>query len=108
MLMPLSLPTAHSLTGAGLPFGQPQVMTRAAQHQPPLDPAQQSIGVQPGDFDWIRDSDLQLLSDNLGEDGFPPLGNTNLYAEDTALPSLNDIESWWDSPEGNTFGGSSL
>ncbi|RAH81369.1 Zn(II)2Cys6 transcription factor [Aspergillus japonicus CBS 114.51] len=105
--MPLSLPTAHSLTAAGLPFGQPQVMTRAAQHIP-VDPAQQSVTVQPGDFDWIRDSDLQLLSDNLGEDGFPPLGNTNLYAEDTALPSLNDIESWWDSPEGNTFGGPSL
>ncbi|RAL15830.1 transcription factor domain-containing protein [Aspergillus homomorphus CBS 101889] len=106
--MPLSLPTAHSLAATGLPLGEPQLQTRSAQHQQPVDPVQSLTTCQPGDFDWIRDSDLQLLSDNLGEDGFPPLGNTNLYAEDATLPSLNDIESWWDSPEGNTFGGTSL
>ncbi|PYH41015.1 transcription factor domain-containing protein [Aspergillus saccharolyticus JOP 1030-1] len=104
--MPLSIPTAHSLAAAGMPLA-PQVGGQSVQ--PPLvDPAPPLTACQPGDFDWIRDSELQLLGDTLGEEGFPPLGNTNLYAENGTLPSLNDIESWWDSPEGNAFGGSSL
>ncbi|PYI11291.1 fungal-specific transcription factor [Aspergillus sclerotiicarbonarius CBS 121057] len=104
--IPMSLPTAPSLTGAGLSFNQPQSQRRPGQ--PSLDPSQQLGACQPGDLGWIRESDLQLLSENLGDSGFPQSGTTNSYGDDPDLPSLADIEPWWDSPNVNTFGGPSL
>ncbi|PYH91052.1 fungal-specific transcription factor [Aspergillus ellipticus CBS 707.79] len=101
----LSLPTASSLTTTGFSFNSSQSQRRPGQLH--LEPTQQLGACQAGDLDWIRDSDLQLLSENLGDSGFPQLGNKNPYGDDTALPSLTDIEPWWDSPNGNTFGGSS-
>lgn len=92
--------TATSQAATAVP-NQPQP---SGQH--PLDTTQQ-IGV-PGEFDWIRNSDLQLLSGNFGDNSFSQLGNVNTFGEDPALPSLSDIEPWWDTPNGNTFGGSSL
>ncbi|GAB1202996.1 hypothetical protein APSETT445_001621 [Aspergillus pseudonomiae] len=82
---------------------QPQAQP-SGQH--PLDTTQQ-IGV-PGEFDWIRNSDLQLLSGNFGDSSFSQLGNVNTFGEDPTLPSLSDIEPWWDTPGGNTFPGPSL
>ncbi|KAE8340092.1 hypothetical protein BDV24DRAFT_152290 [Aspergillus arachidicola] len=100
---PVSATAASQATPAvpNQPQSQPQP---SGQH--PLD-ATQPIGV-PGEFDWIRNSDLQLLSGNFGDSSFSQLGNVNTFGEDTALPSLSDIEPWWDTPNGNTFGGSSL
>ena len=104
--IPLTLPTTSSLTGASLSFNQPQSQRRPGQSS--FDPSQQLGACQPGDLDWIRDSDLQLLSENLGDSGFSQPGNTASYGDDPALPSLADIEPWWDSSNVNTFGGSSL
>jgi len=72
---------------------------------PPLNQAHLS-----GDIDWIRNSDLQLLSEGLANDQFPQIpGNSVSYAETSSIPSLADIEPWWESPNGaTTFGGSSL
>ncbi|KAE8328584.1 fungal-specific transcription factor domain-containing protein [Aspergillus sergii] len=100
---PVSATAASQATTAvpNQPQSQPQP---SGQH--PLD-ATQHIGV-PGEFDWIRNSDLQLLSGNFGDNSFSQLGNVNTFGEDPALPSLSDIEPWWDTPNGNTFGGSSL
>lgn len=64
-----------------------------------------------GEIDWIRNPELQLLAGGLA-DSHPvsQMGaNEASYAEAEALPSLADIEPWWDSPNGTTtFGGSSL
>ncbi|QMW27634.1 hypothetical protein G4B84_002923 [Aspergillus flavus NRRL3357] len=100
---PVSATAASQATTAvpNQPQSQPQP---SGQH--PLD-ATQHIGV-PGEFDWIRNSDLQLLSGNFGDSSFSQFGNVNTFGEDPALPSLSDIEPWWDTPNGNTFGGSSL
>ncbi|PWY86812.1 fungal-specific transcription factor [Aspergillus heteromorphus CBS 117.55] len=103
----ISLPPAIPLAAAGLSFNSSQSM-RGPGQQPSLDPTAQLGACQPGDLDWIRDSDLQLLSEDPGDGGFPQLGKISSYGDDSALPNLTDIEPWWDSPNGNTFGGSSL
>lgn len=81
------------------PSTQPQAIP------PPLNQAHLS-----GDINWIRNSDLQLLSEGLTDDQFPQIpGNPASYAEASTIPSLADIEPWWESPNGTTtFGGSSL
>ena len=80
------------------------------QTQQPPQPQQQHTTCQPGDMEWIRNSDLQLLSEGLADNQFPQIGgNAASYAEASTIPSLADIEPWWDSPNGTTsFGGSSL
>lgn len=80
------------------------------QTQQPPQPQQQHTTCQPGDMEWIRNSDLQLLSEGLADNQFPQMGgNAASYAEASTIPSLADIEPWWDSPNGTTsFGGSSL
>ncbi|KAF7594194.1 hypothetical protein BBP40_009897 [Aspergillus hancockii] len=74
--------------------------------QQPLDPTQQ-MGIS-GEYDWIRNSDIQLLAGSLGDNGFSQMGNISSFGEDPALPSLSGIEPWWDSPNVNAFGGTSL
>jgi hypothetical protein len=80
-------------------------------------PAQQSLNqsqsqrfgaCQPGDLDWIRDSDFQLLAENLGDGRLAQMGTGNQFEGENVLPSLSDIEPWWDAPNGHTLGGSSL
>lgn len=80
------------------------------QTQQPPQSQQQHTTCQPGDMEWIRNSDLQLLSEGLADNQFPQIGgNAASYAEASTIPSLADIEPWWDSPNGTTsFGGSSL
>ena len=104
--------TPPSITGAPKPTqtqAPPQVTP-----QPPTQPQQQQqrTTCQPGDIEWIRNSDLQLLSEGLADNQFPQMGGGNAaasYAEASTIPSLADIEPWWDSPNGTTsFGGSSL
>lgn len=66
---------------------------------------------QPGEIDWIRNPEFQLLASGLVDSHrVPQVGADEVsYAEPEALPSLADIEPWWDSPNGTTtFGGSSL
>ncbi|KAL4895370.1 fungal-specific transcription factor [Aspergillus ambiguus] len=87
---------------AGLASSQSQ------SHSQPLDPTQQAGACQPGDFDWIRSSDLQLLSGVFDDSGVSNVGNVSQYGEDPTLPGLSDIEPWWDSPKGNDYGGSGL
>ncbi|KAL5357476.1 fungal-specific transcription factor domain-containing protein [Aspergillus floccosus] len=87
---------------ASVPTSHPQLPLQ------PLDPTQQAGACQPGDFDWIRSSDLQLLSGNFDEGAISSVGNVQQYGEDPTLPNLSDIEPWWDSPGGNGFGGPSL
>ncbi|KAL2839180.1 Zn(II)2Cys6 transcription factor [Aspergillus pseudoustus] len=67
---------------------------------------------------WIRDSDLGLLPDTIADPmgtapvgttipGIPRVansdgtGNPDVDDVDVGLPSLSDIDPWWDSPEGN-------
>ncbi|KAH8427758.1 fungal specific transcription factor domain-containing protein [Aspergillus melleus] len=74
----------------------------------PLDPSRQPGACQPGEFDWIRNSDLQLLSGALDNPGLGQLGGANAFGDDPTMPSLSDIEPWWDSPPGNGLGNGSL
>lgn len=77
------------------------------QQPPPSD--QSSLQPQSqGDLDWIRNSDFQLLSGSLGDGGFPQLLDPNSFTDPTGLPNVAEIESWWQSPDGNAFGGSSI
>lgn len=103
MNYPFTMPM-NSLQAPGALSGQTDPLQAAA----PLDPTRQPGACQPGDFDWIRNSDLQLLSGALDDAGLGQLGGTNAYGEDPTLPSLSDIEPWWDSPNGNGIGGGSL
>ncbi|KAK1146372.1 hypothetical protein N8T08_003159 [Aspergillus melleus] len=74
----------------------------------PLDPSRQPGACQPGEFDWIRNSDLQLLSGALEDPGLGQLGGANAFGDDPTMPSLSDIEPWWDSPPGDGLGNGSL
>ncbi|KAJ5825686.1 hypothetical protein N7474_002824 [Penicillium riverlandense] len=75
-----------------------------SHHQFPAAPS------QAGDFDWIRNSDLHLLSENIGTGGnsngaghlsSPPFEN------DGTIPDLGDMsEPWWASNANSGFGGS--
>lgn len=97
--------TPPSVTGA-----QPSTQPQTSQAMPPPVDLAQQPSCQPGDIDWIRNSDLQILSDGLADGQFPQItGNPTSYAEASTIPSLADIEPWWESPNGTTtFGGSSL
>ncbi|KAL2866650.1 transcription factor domain-containing protein [Aspergillus lucknowensis] len=62
---------------------------------------------------WIRDSDLSILPDDNGGTttalAFSGMdGNPNPEVDEVGLPSLSDMEPWWDSPDGNiaAFGSS--
>lgn len=88
------MPSTHNLP-------HPQAQSQAAQQ------SQRFGACQPGDLDWIRDSDFQLLAENLGDGRLAQMGTGNQFEGENVLPSLSDIEPWWDAPN-NTFGGSSL
>lgn len=65
------------------------------------------------EFDWIRTSDLNLLSGAQGPGTDPNfLGgiSTAQFPDDASmLPDLGDIEGWWGSPNGNSgLGGPNL
>lgn len=79
----------------------------APQRQEPPDESQ----FTPGDIDWMRSPDIQLLAGDLADHSQVPALDPTAgapYAEaEPDLPSLADIEPWWDSPNGTTtFGGS--
>lgn len=69
-----------------------------------------------GDIDWMRSPDLHLLPGDLADhagqvpslDPAATAAAAAPYVEaEPDLPSLADIEPWWDSPNGTTtFGGS--
>jgi hypothetical protein len=68
---------------------------------------------QPGDLDWIRNSDLNLLSDTHDSGGnVHPMASisTPQFSNDIGmLPDLGDMDGWWGSPNGNSgLGGSSI
>lgn len=103
---------------ATTPSQQPPILIPQRQQQP-LNQPHLTTTCHAGEIDWIRNSDLHLLSDGLTDTQFPQLGaaasanaNTNANAagaeaEASTIPSLADIEPWWDSPNGTTsFGGS--
>lgn len=95
------------------PFTMPSTSSafdKSLQHPSPADQSPlQSLNPQnQGDLDWIRNSDFQLLSGSLGDGGFPQLLDPNSFTDAAGLPNVAEIESWWDSPDGNTFGGSSI
>ncbi|KAJ5525558.1 hypothetical protein N7494_012208 [Penicillium frequentans] len=69
--------------------------------------AQQPFSAQQqGDFDWVRNSDLNILP---GSHGFGADRNTlgNITApqfsgDPSMLPDLGDMEGWWGSPNGSS------
>lgn len=97
-----NMPSTHNIS-------QPQSQTRQPAQQSLNQSQSQRFGAcQPGDLDWIRDSDFQLLAENLGDGRLAQMGTGNQFEGENVLPSLSDIEPWWDSPNGHNFGGSSL
>lgn len=106
------------LTPPGHPHTQPQsmFMTSPPYAQPQQqDPHASGDQTQPfdsqhqgTDIDWLRNSDLQLLSGSLGDGGFPQMMGPSAYTDQTGLPNVSDIEGWWDSPGEGGFGGSSF
>ncbi|GIC88310.1 transcription factor domain-containing protein [Aspergillus udagawae] len=97
-----NLPSTHNLS-------QSLSLSQRPPQQPLNQSQSQSFGAcQPGDLDWIRDSDFQLLAENLGDGRLAQMGTGNQFEGENVLPSLSDIEPWWDTPNGHSFGGSSL
>lgn len=76
--------------------------------EPPPDQPQNFDAQQQGGLDWMRNSDFQLLSGSLGDRGFSEMIDPNALADGVGIPNVSDIESWWDSPDGALFGGSSI
>ncbi|KAJ9326393.1 transcriptional regulator family: Fungal Specific TF [Paecilomyces variotii] len=74
--------------------------------QPPSQPQPQQQTLPPDsvDMEWLRNSDLRVLSDDLS-DGLYQQQAT--FDTTPPLPSLADIEPWWDSPNA-AFGRSSF
>ncbi|KAL2826108.1 fungal-specific transcription factor [Aspergillus cavernicola] len=75
--------------------GQPHNLSAAAN---PLNLSQH------GDIDsWIPDSDLGLLPDNIADNAASAfrINAPNIISDvnEAALPSLDDIEPWWESPD---------
>lgn len=87
-----SIPAASATTLAG------------HQPQPQTQPPQQSVPPDSVDMEWLRNSDLRLLSDDIGGGLYQPSGT---FDTTPPLPSLADIEPWWDSPNA-AFGKSSF
>jgi hypothetical protein len=105
-----SLPTATATTTNNNNSSNNKNKAFAIPATPPSTTPPSSQAHLGGDIDWIRNSDLQLLSEGLTNDQFPQIpGNPASYAEASTIPSLADIEPWWESPDGTTtFGESSL
>lgn len=88
------------------PISSQQNQQPYPQHQFPTPSA------QPGDFDWIRNSNLNMLSDTHGNGGNANSMDmsTPQFPGDTGiLPDLGDIDGWWESTNIDTgLGGSSI
>jgi hypothetical protein len=67
---------------------------------------------QLGDLDWIRNSDMRLLSENQNpnaSNGMRQIPSPSFPEDSKMLADLGDIDSWWGSPNGASgLGGSSL
>ncbi|KAJ5928925.1 hypothetical protein N7466_007881 [Penicillium verhagenii] len=105
---PNSMSNNNSVPFAGTSYQstQPQnQQNQQNQHQNHY--VQQAFtGQETGDFDWIRNSDLNLLS---GSQGFcsdrNPLGDIStpqFPGDPSMLPDLGDMEGWWGSPNANS------
>jgi hypothetical protein len=101
----VSKPQPHMQSASAMLHGQQQHFS-----QQPLPPHQQQQSYQTpfsasqlGDLDWIRDSDLRLLSETHGPHGnshAPPNGMAHIspppFPEDpNMLADLGDIDGWW-------------
>ncbi|PTU17030.1 hypothetical protein P175DRAFT_0446999 [Aspergillus ochraceoroseus IBT 24754] len=97
---PTATTTALSSLEPSLPHSEPP------QHSTGIISAHQLNSCAPGgDLDWIRDSDLRLLSENLGDvSPFPPLDGRHSDGDEGGFPSLSDLESWWESPMNGNAG----
>ncbi|OJJ45437.1 hypothetical protein ASPZODRAFT_153088 [Penicilliopsis zonata CBS 506.65] len=85
--------TTTSLSNPPNPPPHPNQTQNETQAQNPSQTKPFAPG-QTGELEWIRNSDMQLVSDTL-PDGFQQMVDS-AYGEGTALPSLSDIEAWWD------------
>ncbi|GIJ89697.1 hypothetical protein Asppvi_008642 [Aspergillus pseudoviridinutans] len=106
-----SYPFAPPAPSSNMPATHNLSQSQSQSQRPPqqsLNQSQRFGACQPGDLDWIRDSDFQLLAENLGDGRLAQMGTANQFEGENVLPSLSDIEPWWDTPNGHTFGGSSL
>ena len=101
----MAVPPAIATTT--LPLAPQQQQPQQQRQQPP-DESQ----FAPGDIDWMRSPDLQLLAGDLADHSaqvpsLDPAAGAPYTEAEPELPSLADIEPWWDSPNGTTtFGGS--
>lgn len=71
-----------------------------------------SQAAQASELDWIRNTDLNLLSDG-DVSGSPnhalgTLSQSQFPGEPGMLPDLGDIEGWWSPPHGTGMGGTAL
>lgn len=68
---------------------------------------------QPGNLDWIRNPDINLLSESHSNGNDPHVMGglpTPQFPDDPGiLPDFGDMEGWWGSPDGHSrLGGSSV
>jgi hypothetical protein len=104
---PSSYPFPPTAPSSGMSSTHNLSQAQVQSQSQSLNQSQRFGACQPGDLDWIRDSDFQLLAENLGDGRLAQMGTGNQFEGENVLPSLSDIEPWWDPPN-NTFGGSSL
>lgn len=109
-----SQPTMQAQSSVAAPFSaDPSYPSTQNQHQDPY--SQQSFATQqPGNFDWIRTSDLNILAGTQGNVSDHPnvlgdMSTPQFLDESNLLPDLGDMEGWWSSPNGNSgLGGPNL
>lgn len=89
---------------SSIPIASDATFTGHQQPPPQPQPQQQTLPPDSVDMEWLRNSDLRLLSDDLS-DGLYQQQAT--FDTTPPLPSLADIEPWWDSPNG-AFGKTSF
>ncbi|KAL2012266.1 hypothetical protein VTN00DRAFT_4984 [Thermoascus crustaceus] len=128
-----SIPVSSTIPVSTAPPTTTATLDQQAKHQPHQHhPRPENGGAPvsgpgpgPGDLNWIHNNELRFLSENLvgmgaGGAGLyqpttPGAGVGASYADSsTMLPSLSDIDAWWDSPPNatttttTTFGRSSF
>lgn len=88
-----SHPSRGSTASSHVPFNASQ-----QSHPHPTQNSFSTPSAHPSDLDWIRDSDLNLLSDNHG------IGDTNVMGglSTPQFPDFGDMEGWWSPPRGHS------
>lgn len=93
-----SRPSMGATTSAHIPFNPSQQFLSHSTQRSYQEHSFPTSTAQPSDLDWVRDSDLNLLSDNHA------IGDTNVMGglSTPQFPDLGDMEGWWSPPSGHS------